>query len=137
MPQISQAALLKALMNPIQKGRLFPNEHPKMGRVGSSVEAAVTDQRAYDGGRPVLVGVYRVWVVAVFVSFAALGIWLGYTWGIGGSILGIVVGIMLAGMVMMVLNTPEKLEAAIYTTLGIAFVGLIIYLIIAYWGVRL
>jgi hypothetical protein len=36
-----------------------------------------------------------------------------------------------------VLNTPEKLEAAIYTTLGIAFVALIIYLIIAYWGVRI
>lgn len=97
----------------------------------------MADQRTYDGGRPVLVGVYRVWVVAVFVSFAALGMWLGYTWGIGGSILGIVIGMMLAGMVMMVLNTPEKLEAAIYTTLGIAFVGLIIYLIIAYWGVRL
>ena len=31
----------------------------------------------------------------------------------------------------------EKLEAAIYTTLGIGFVGLIIYLIIAFWGVRL
>ena len=96
----------------------------------------MADQRAYDGGRPVLVGVYRVWVVAVFVSFAALGIWLGYTWGIGGSILGTVIGVMLAGMVMMVLNTPEKLEGAIYTTLGIAFVGLVIYLIIAYWGVR-
>ena len=96
----------------------------------------MADQRIVDSGRPVLVGVYRVWVISVFVSFIALGMWLGYTWGIGGSILGIVLGTLLAGMVMMVLNTPEKLETAIYTTLGIAFIGLVIYLIIAYWGVR-
>jgi len=76
-------------------------------------------------------------MVSVFLVMIGLGVWLGYTWGIGGSILGAVVGILVAGTVMMVLNTPEKLETAIYTTLGIGFVGLLIYLIISFWGVRI
>ena len=87
--------------------------------------------------RPMLVGFYRLWMISVFLVMIGIGLWLGYTWGIGGSILGAVIGTLAAGMVMLVLNTPEKLEAAIYTTLGIGFVGLIIYLIIAFWGVRL
>lgn len=86
--------------------------------------------------RPVLTGFYRAWMAVVFVILALVGMWLGYTWGIGGSILGGVLGLLLASMVMLVLNTPEKLEGAIYTTLAIAFVGLVIYLIIAFWGVR-
>lgn len=87
--------------------------------------------------RPVLTGFYRVWMTTVFLVLIGLGVWLGYTWGIGGAILGAVIGTLLAGTVMLVLNTPEKLEGAIYSTLGIGFVGLVIYLIIAYWGVRL
>ena len=76
-------------------------------------------------------------MITVFIVMIGLGVWLGYTWGIGGSILGAVLGVFIAGMIMMVLNTPEKLEAAIYTTLGIGFVGMLIYLIIAFWGVRI
>lgn len=97
----------------------------------------MTDQRVQGGARPGLVGFYRLWMVSVFLVMIGLGVWLGYTWGIGGSILGAVIGTFAAGTVMMVLNTPEKLEAAIYTTLGIGFVALLIYLIIAFWGVRL
>jgi len=100
-------------------------------------EAAVASQQVQGGDRPVLVGFYRLWMVSVFLVLIGLGVWLGYTWGIGGSILGAVVGILVAGTVMMVLNTPEKLETAIYTTLGIGFVGLLIYLIISFWGVRI
>jgi len=97
----------------------------------------VADQRMQGGERPLLTGFYRLWMITVFMVMIGMGVWLGYTWGIGGSILGAVLGIFLAGMVMMVLNTPEKLEAAIYTTLGIGFVGMLIYMIIAFWGVRL
>jgi len=97
----------------------------------------VTDQRVQGGARSGMVGFYRLWMISVFLLMIGLGVWLGYTWGIGGSILGAVIGTLVAGTVMMVLNTPEKLEAAIYTTLGIGFVVLLIYLIIAFWGVRL
>jgi len=97
----------------------------------------VTDQRVHGGERPLLVGFYRIWMMSVFLTLAAAGIWLGYTWGIGGSILGLVMGSLVAGMVMLVLNTPEKLEAAIYTTLGLTFVVLVVYAIIALWGVRI
>ena len=97
----------------------------------------MADQRMQGGERPLLTGFYRLWMITVFMVMIGMGVWLGYTWGIGGSILGAVLGIFLAGMVMMVLNTPEKLEAAIYTTLGIGFVGMLIYMIIAFWGVRL
>jgi len=97
----------------------------------------VANQQVQGSDRPVLVGFYRLWMVSVFLVMIGLGVWLGYTWGIGGSILGSVIGMLVAGVVMMVLNTPEKLERAIYTTLGIGFVGLLIYLIIAFWGVRL
>mgnify|MGYP003654965893 FL=1 len=99
------------------------------------MEAAVADQ-PMQSNRPVLTGFYRVWMTVVFLALMGAGLWIGYTWGIGGSILGAVLGLVLAGMVMMVLNTPEKLEGAIYTTLGIAFVGAVIYAIIAFWGVR-
>ncbi|WP_146636197.1 hypothetical protein [Nioella nitratireducens] len=97
----------------------------------------MADQRMQGGERPLLTGFYRLWMVAVFLGLIGVGVWLGYTWGIGGSILGAVIGTVLAGMVMMVLNTPEKLEAAIYTTLGFTFLALLIYAIIAFWGVRL
>ena len=97
----------------------------------------MADQRMHGGERPLLTGFYRMWMITVFIVMIGLGVWLGYTWGIGGSILGAVLGVVIAGMIMMVLNTPEKLEAAIYTTLGIGFVGMLIYLIIAFWGVRI
>lgn len=97
----------------------------------------MADQRMHGGERPLLTGFYRMWMITVFIVMIGLGVWLGYTWGIGGSILGAVLGVFIAGMIMMVLNTPEKLEAAIYTTLGIGFVGMLIYLIIAFWGVRI
>lgn len=97
----------------------------------------MADQRMQGGERPHLTGFYRIWMITVFIVMIGIGVWLGYTWGIGGSILGAVLGVFLAGMVMMVLNTPEKLEAAIYTTLGVGFVGMLIYLIIAFWGVRI
>ncbi len=97
----------------------------------------MADQPMHGAERPILTGFYRAWMTIVFLLLAAIGVWIGYTWGIGGSILGAVIGTILAGMVMMVLNTPEKLEGAIYTTLAIAFVGLVIYLIFAFWGVRL
>jgi len=99
------------------------------------MEAAVADQ-PMQSNRPVLTGFYRAWMTVVFLALMGAGLWIGYTWGIGGSILGAAIGLVLAGMVMMVLNTPEKLEGAIYTTLGIAFVGAVIYAIIAFWGVR-
>ncbi len=97
----------------------------------------MADYQAQRGARPGLESFYKAWMTLVFLGFAGLGIYLGYTFGVGGSILGAVLGMMMGGIVMLLLNTPEKLEGAIYMTLGVAFVVGLIYMIIAFWGVRL
>ncbi len=103
----------------------------------SEQEAKLADHHMQGAERPVLVGFYRAWMTTVFLVFIGLGVYFGYTFGVGGSILGAVMGLLIAGMIMIFLNTPEKLEAAIYTTLAVGCVILVIYLIVAFWGVRL
>ena len=62
---------------------------------------------------------------------------LGYNWGIGGSILGVVVGAMLASGVAIALNTPERMEAAVYAILSVVLIVGLIWLIVTFWGVRI
>jgi len=61
----------------------------------------------------------------------------GYTWGIGGSILGIVLGAMAASAIAMALNTPERMEAAVYGILSLLFITGLVWVIVAFWGVRI
>ena len=56
---------------------------------------------------------------------------------IGGAILGAVAGGMVASGVAIVLNTPERMEAAIYIVLALLFLTLLVWLIITFWGVRI
>ncbi|MEM7724071.1 MAG: hypothetical protein AAF376_17120 [Pseudomonadota bacterium] len=80
--------------------------------------------------------VYWYGMAIIYLACCATGMILGYHWGIGGSILGTVLGAMVASMVAMVLNTPERMETALYSLLSIGVVSGLIYLIVAFWGVR-
>ena len=73
----------------------------------------------------------------IFLSCCGAGLIIGYAFGIGGSILGCVLGAMVASGVAMALNTPQKMEAAVYSVLGVGTVVVLIYLIISLWGVRI
>ena len=84
-----------------------------------------------------MVRFYRYGLTFIYLSCCTLGMILGYTWGIGGSILGIVLGAMAAAGVSLVLNTPERMETAFYAILSVAVVIGLIWLIVAFWGVRL
>jgi hypothetical protein len=48
-----------------------------------------------------------------------------------------VIGGMIASGVAIVLNTPERMEAAIYIVLALLFLTLLVWLIVTFWGVRL
>lgn len=80
--------------------------------------------------------VYWYGMAIIYLACCGTGMILGYHWGIGGSILGMVLGGMVASMVAMVLNTPERMETALYVLLSIMAVTGLIYLIVTLWGVR-
>ena len=80
--------------------------------------------------------VYWYGLAIIYLACGVAGMIFGYTWGIGGSILGMVLGGMVASGVALALNTPERMEAALYAVLSVIFVIGLIYLIIAFWGVR-
>ncbi len=62
---------------------------------------------------------YWYGLAIIYVSCCGAGMIMGYTWGIGGSILGVLLGGMLASFVALVLNTPERMEAAFYTIVSV------------------
>jgi len=80
--------------------------------------------------------VYWYGLAIIYMALCGTGLILGYHWGIGGSILGAILGAMAASMVAMVLNTPERMEVALYIILSIIAVSGLIYLIVTFWGVR-
>lgn len=80
--------------------------------------------------------IYWYGLAVIYAACCVVGLILGYTWGIGGSILGIVLGAMVASFIALALNTPERMEAAIYTILSVVAVAGLIFLIVTFWGVR-
>jgi len=84
-----------------------------------------------------MINIYRFGLTFIYVAFCGTGLVLGYSWGVGGSILGFALGAMIASMVSVLVNTPERMEAAFYSILAILFVSFLIYLIVSFWGVRL
>ena len=85
-----------------------------------------------------MVRVYWYSLTLIYVAFAVLGAVLGYgQWGVGGAILGAVIGGMIASGVAIILNTPERMESAIYIVLALLFLTLLIWLINTFWGVWL
>lgn len=74
----------------------------------------------------------------IYLTCSLVGLAFGYaTWGIGGGILGAVLGAMAAAAVALVLNTPERMENAVYGILSVIVACGIVYLIVTFWGVRL
>ena len=85
-----------------------------------------------------MVRLYWYSLTLIYVSCAIVGAAMGYgQWGIGGAILCAVVGGIVAAGVAIVLNTPERMEAAIYIVLALLFLTLLVWLIITFWGVRI
>jgi hypothetical protein len=84
-----------------------------------------------------MVRLYWYGLAVIYTASCATGMTLGYTWGIGGSILGIVLGAMVASGIAMALNSPERMEAAVYGFLSLAFVIGLVWLIVTFWGVRI
>jgi hypothetical protein len=85
-----------------------------------------------------MVRIYWYSLAVIYLSFAVLGAAMGYgQWGVGGGILCAVIGGMVASGVAIVLNTPERMEAAIYIVLALLFLTLLVWLIITFWGVRI
>jgi len=84
-----------------------------------------------------MVRLYWYGLAIIYLACCATGMILGYTWGIGGSILGVVLGAMMASGAAMVLNTPERMEAAVYGILSVVFVTGLVWLIVTFWGVRI
>ncbi len=85
-----------------------------------------------------MVRLYWYSLTAIYIACAIAGAAMCYgLWGIGGAILGAVAGGMVASGVAIVLNTPERMEAAIYIVLALLFLTLLVWLIITFWGVRI
>lgn len=84
-----------------------------------------------------MVRFYWYGLTVIYLTCCVAGMILGYTWGVGGSILGVVLGAMAAAGVAMFLNTPEKMENAFYAVLSLATIVGLVWLIVTYWGVRL
>jgi uncharacterized membrane protein len=85
-----------------------------------------------------MVRVYWYSLVFIYLACAVMGAALCYQfWGLGGGILGAVMGGMVASGVAIVLNTPERMEAAIYTVMALSLVTALVWLIVTFWGVRL
>ena len=84
-----------------------------------------------------MVRLYWYGLASIYLACCVAGMILGYNWGIGGSILGVVVGAMLASGVAIALNTPERMEAAVYAILSVVLIVGLIWLIDTFWGVRI
>lgn len=84
-----------------------------------------------------MVRLYRYGLAVMYLACCGAGLVLGYTWGIGGSILGMVLGAMLASVAAARLNTPERMEAALYAIFSVVFITALIWMIVTFWGVRL
>ncbi|UWQ94960.1 hypothetical protein K3728_14870 [Rhodobacteraceae bacterium M385] len=85
-----------------------------------------------------MVRVYWYSLALIYLACAVLGATLGYgQWGVGGAILGAVMGGMVASGVAIILNTPERMESAIYIVLALLFMTLLVWLIVTFWGVRI
>ncbi len=79
---------------------------------------------------------YWYGLAIIYLTCGVTGMILGYTWGIGGSILGVLLGGMVASFVALALNTPERMEAAFYAIVSVIAVIALVYLIVTFWGVR-
>ena len=84
-----------------------------------------------------MVRLYWYGLAIIYIACCAVGMIFGYRWGIGGSILGVVLGAMTASGVALAINTPEKMEAAVYAILAAVFITGLVWVIVAFWGVRL
>ncbi|HID68266.1 MAG TPA: hypothetical protein EYP31_08440 [Roseibacterium sp.] len=85
-----------------------------------------------------MVRVYWYSLGLIYLIFAVVGATMGYgLWGVGGAILGAVFGGMVASGIAILLNTPERMEPAIYIVLALLFLTLLVWLIITFWGVRI
>ncbi len=85
-----------------------------------------------------MVRVYWYSLAVIYLSFAILGAAIGYgQWGLGGAILCAVIGGMIASGVAIILNTPERMETAIYSVLAVVVLTLLVWLIVTFWGVRI
>lgn len=85
-----------------------------------------------------MVRVYWYSLTLIYLVCAIAGAALCYTqWGVGGAILGAVMGGMVASGVAIILNTPERMESAIYIVLALLFMTLLVWLIVTFWGVRI
>lgn len=84
-----------------------------------------------------MVRLYWYGLAIIYMAACGAGMILGYTWGIGGSILGVVLGAMAASGIALALNTPERMEAAIYGIVSVAFIVGLVWLIVTFWGVRI
>ena len=85
-----------------------------------------------------MVRVYWYSLTLIYLVCGIVGAAFCYSlWGVGGAILGAVFGGMLASGVAIILNTPERMEAAIYIVLALLFMMLLVWLIITFWGVRI
>jgi hypothetical protein len=92
--------------------------------------------RVDDGQGQAMARIYWYGLAVIYAACCVTGMILGYTWGIGGSILGMLMGAMVASVIALALNSPERMEAAIYTILSVVAVAALIYLIVTFWGVR-
>ncbi len=84
-----------------------------------------------------MVRLYWYGLAIIYIACCAVGMILGYRWGIGGSILGIVTGAMAASGVALAINTPEKMEAAVYAILAAVVITGLVWMIVAFWDVRI
>jgi hypothetical protein len=84
-----------------------------------------------------MVRLYWYGLAIIYMATCGAGMILGYTWGIGGSILGVVLGAMAASGIALALNTPERMEAAIYGIVSVALIVGLVWLIVTFWGVRI
>lgn len=84
-----------------------------------------------------MVRLYRYGLATIYLACCVAAMIVGYRWGIGGSILGLVFGAMLASGVAITLNTPERMEAALYAILSVVFIVGLVWLIVTFWGVRI
>lgn len=84
-----------------------------------------------------MVRLYWYGLAVIYLACCLAGMVLGYTWGVGGSILGVVLGAMAASGVAMALNTPERMEATVYGILSTVFIIGLVWLIVTLWGVRI
>jgi hypothetical protein len=84
-----------------------------------------------------MVQVHRYSLALIYLILGVAGMFIGYRWSVGGSILGTLLGAVAASGVAIMLNTPERMEAAFYGIQACAVSLTLIFLIVTFWGVRL